>query len=175
MSDQFVAEIRIFAGNFAPLGWAFCAGQILPLSQNTALFSLLGTTFGGNGQSTFALPDLQGRAPINPGQGQGLTQRFLGEQSGSETVTLLQTEIPLHNHQLRATVAGADQTVPTSNVWAASSIGRTPPPLYSTTQNTTMSSQALALNGGGLPHNNMHPYLTLNFIIALQGIFPPRS
>src|SRR5215211_5523402 len=118
MSDQFVAEIRIFAGNFAPLGWAFCAGQILPLSQNTALFSLLGTTFGGNGQSTFALPDLQGRAPINPGQGQGLTQRFLGEQSGSETVTLLQTEIPLHNHQLRATVAGADQTVPTSNVWA---------------------------------------------------------
>ena len=175
MSDPFVAEIRIFAGNFAPTGWAFCRGQLLPISQNTALFSLIGTFYGGNGQSTFGLPDFQGRAPINQGQGPGLTQRDIGESSGAETVTLLQSEIPVHNHVLRGTTAGADQTDPTARVWAASNVGRTPPPLYSTTQNSTMSPQALSIAGGSQPHNNMHPYLTLNFIIALQGIFPPRG
>lgn len=175
MSDQFVAEIRIFCGNFAPTGWAFCQGQLLPISQNTALFSLLGTTFGGNGQSNFALPDLQGRAPINHGQGPGLSQRFIGEQAGTETVTLIQSEMPAHNHQLRGATTAADQTDPANAVWAGSSGGRTPPPLYATTQNTTMAPNTLAIAGGSLPHNNMHPYLTLNFIIALQGIFPPRS
>ena len=175
MSDQFVAEIRIFTANFAPSGWAFCQGQLLPISQNTALFSLLGTFYGGNGKSNFALPDLQGRGPINHGQGPGLSQRFIGEEGGSETVTLLQSEIPAHNHVTRATTVAADQTDPTNRVWAASAVGRTPPPLYSTTQNSTMSPEALAVSGGSLPHNNMHPYLTLNFIIALQGIFPPRS
>ena len=175
MSNQFVAEIRIFAGNFAPTGWAFCQGQLLPISQNTALFSLIGTFYGGNGQSNFGLPDLQGRAPLNQGQGPGLSQRVIGESSGSATVTLLQSEIPLHTHQLRATSAPADQADAGGNVWAASSGGRTPPPLYSTTQNSTMSPSATNITGGGLPHNNMHPYLTLNFIIALQGIFPPRS
>jgi len=175
MSDPFVAEIRIFTGNFAPVGWAFCQGQIIPISQNTALFSLLGTTYGGNGQSTFALPDFQGRAPMHHGRGPGLTDRFLGEEGGLENVTLLTSEIPAHTHQLRASTGAADQTSPANAVWAASSVGRTPPPLYSTTQNTTMAANALSASGGGLPHNNMHPYLTLNFIIALQGVFPPRS
>lgn len=174
MSDQFVAEIRIFAGNFAPTGWALCQGQLLPISQNTALFSLLGTFYGGNGLSNFALPDFQGRAPMNQGQGQGLSQRFVGESSGSETVTLIQSEIPAHSHQLRAATGGADQTNPSGNVWS-SAVGRTPPPLYSTTQNTTMGPSAINVSGGGQPHNNMHPFLTLNFIIALQGIFPPRG
>lgn len=175
MSDQFVAEIRIFAGNFAPTGWAFCQGQLLPISQNTALFSLIGTFYGGNGQSTFGLPNFQGMAPINQGQGPGLTDRVIGETSGSESVTLIQSEIPSHSHFLQGTPNAADQTTPTGNVWAASAVGRTPPPLYSTTQNTTMAPTALAPSGGSQPHNNMHPYLTLNFIIALQGIFPPRS
>ena len=175
MSNPFVAEIRIFAGNFAPLGWALCQGQLLPLSQNTALFSLIGTFYGGNGSSNFALPNFQDSAPIHHGQGQGLTDRFIGETGGSESVTLIQSEIPVHNHSLQGTSSAADQTTPAGNVWAASGVGRTPPPLYSTTQNTTMAPTALAPSGGSLPHNNMHPYLTLNFIIALQGVFPPRS
>ena len=175
MAEAFVAEIRIFAGNFAPTGWAFCNGQLLPISQNTALFSLLGTFYGGDGKSTFALPDLQGRAPMHHGQGPGLSERFIGEEAGSETVTLLQTELPLHNHQLRVSTQPAGLTNPTGAVWAASSEGRTPPPLYSTTQNTNMAANALSPAGGSLPHNNMHPYLSLNFIIAMQGVFPPRS
>jgi microcystin-dependent protein len=175
MSDQFVAEIRIFTGNFAPTGWALCQGQLMPISQNTALFSLIGTFYGGNGQSTFGLPDFQGRAPINQGQGPGLTQRDIGEQSGSDTVTLLQTEMPAHTHFLQAATTPADQTNPSNAIWAGSSGGRTPPPLYSTTQNATMAPNALNVTGGSLPHNNMHPYLALNFIIALQGIFPPRN
>jgi microcystin-dependent protein len=121
------------------------------------------------------LPDFQGRAPMHHGRGPGLTDRFLGEEGGLENVTLLTSEIPAHTHQLRASTGAADQTSPANAVWAASSVGRTPPPLYSTTQNTTMAANALSASGGGLPHNNMHPYLTLNFIIALQGVFPPRS
>jgi microcystin-dependent protein len=175
MSNPFVGEIRIFGGNFAPTGWAFCQGQLLPLSQNTALFSLLGTFYGGNGKSNFALPDLQGRGPMFWGQGAGLSDRFIGEEGGTSTVTLLQSEIPFHNHQLRATTNGAALTDPTNAVWAASSVGRTPPPLYSTTQNSNMSAQALNVAGGSLPHNNMHPFLTLNFIIALTGVFPARN
>jgi microcystin-dependent protein len=175
MSDQFVAEIRIVGFNFAPTGWARCTGQLLPISQNTALFSLLGTTYGGDGKSTFGLPDFQGNAPMQPGQGQGLSLRDLGEIGGTESVTLLVSEIPSHTHQMRATTAAANLADPTNAIWAASAIGRTPPPLYSTTQNTAMAPTALSQAGGNLPHNNMHPYLTLNFIIALQGIFPPRS
>src|SRR3977135_4120452 len=122
--DPFVAEIRIFAGNFAPKGWALCNGQILPISQNTALFSLLGTTYGGNGQSTFALPDLQGSSPMHPGDGAGLSQRFLGEQSGSETITLLQTEIPSHNHTAMAHAGLSTQTDPTAHVWSGSNVSK---------------------------------------------------
>jgi microcystin-dependent protein len=171
MSSPFVAEIRMFAGNFAPTGWALCNGQILPISQNTALFSLLGTTYGGNGQSTFALPNLQDSVPMHPGQGQGLSLRDLGEQGGSESVTLLTSEIPLHTHTLRASSEiGEDRTVTDESI--AQSTGGN---LYAAPNNLTqMAPEALPPAGGSLPHNNMMPYLTLNFIIALQGIFPPR-
>jgi microcystin-dependent protein len=173
MADPFVAEIRIFPFNFAPKGWAFCDGQILPLSQNTALFSLLGTTYGGDGKSNFALPDLQGNVPMHPGQGPGLDLYDLGETGGAQHVTLLESEIPSHSHALRAdTLDIADTNVPNPNASFALSSGGT---LYQNASNTTLSDQALAPAGGDQPHNNMQPYLTLNFCIALQGIFPPRG
>jgi microcystin-dependent protein len=173
MADPFVAEIRIFPFNFAPKGWAFCNGQLLPLSQNTALFSLLGTTYGGNGKSNFALPDLQGRAAMHPGQGQGLSLHDLGEASGSETVTLLQSEIPVHTHTLKAATDPGDVLVPSPNSALALSTGGT---IYTPAANlSAMAPQALSPAGGGLPHNNMMPYLTFNFCIALQGVFPPRT
>jgi microcystin-dependent protein len=175
MSDPFVAEIRIFAFNFPPTGWAFCDGQILPISQNTALFSLLGTTYGGNGQSTFALPDLQGSTPLMWGQGAGLALYDLGQQAGEETVTLLQSEMPLHTHNLMASNEDGTQGSLTDGIALASSVGGT---LYTTVTNanlTNMAFQGLPPAGGSLPHNNMMPYLTLNFCIALQGIFPPRT
>jgi microcystin-dependent protein len=175
MSDSFVAEIKIFAGNFAPVGWATCNGQLMPISQNTALFSLLGTTFGGNGQSNFGLPDMQGKAPMFWGNGAGLSQRFIGEQGGVQNVTLLQTEMPLHNHAARASSQAGDQTGPANTVWASSAGGRTPPPLYSSTSNTPMALLATGNTGSNLPHNNMQPYLVVTFIIALQGIFPSRA
>jgi microcystin-dependent protein len=174
MADPFVAEIRIYPFNFAPRGWAFCDGQLLPLSQNTALFSLLGTTYGGNGKSNFALPDLQGRAPMHPGQGPGLSLHDLGETGGSETVTLLESEIPAHSHVLRATLDDGDLGAPApSRILAKSGNGV----IY--TSNTgsglsPMSPQVLAPAGGDQPHNNLQPYLTLSFCIALQGVFPAR-
>lgn len=179
MSDQFVAEVRIFPFNFPPKGWAFCDGQLLPISQNTALFSLLGTTYGGNGKSNFALPNLQGSVPMQPGQGPGLSLRDLGEVGGSETVSLLQTEIPAHTHTLQG--CDADATVPTiSNELMAKgsydtgTAGGLVGAYSSQPPNTAMSTQAVAVTGGGQPHNNMQPYLTLSFCIAMQGIFPPR-
>ena len=175
MSDPFVAEIRIFPFNFAPKGWAFCDGQLLPLSQNTALFSLLGTTYGGDGKSTFALPDLQGAVPMQPGQGQGLSLRDLGEMSGSDSVTLLISEMPLHTHNMMAhNLDFGDTQNPSPNATLAKSNQGS---AYQTTSNanlTQLAFQALTPAGGSLPHNNMQPYLTLNFCIALQGIFPPR-
>lgn len=169
MSDQFVAEIRIFPFNFPPTGWAFCDGQLMPLSQNTALFSLLGTTYGGDGKSTFALPDLQGNAPMQPGQGQGLSLRDLGEMSGVESITLLVSEIPLHTHTYQGTEEAANENNPGGNA-PANGVG-----MYAAPNNLTpMAFQTLSPAGGGLPHNNMQPYLTLNFCIALQGIFPQR-
>lgn len=176
MSDPFVAEIRIFAGNFAPKGWALCNGQILPISQNTALFSLLGTTYGGNGQSTFALPNLQASAPLQAGQGSGLSLRDLGEVGGEQSVTLLQSEMPLHGHAAQA-LSGArgNQLSPAGHVWSKAQYGRQAAPMYSATGAQLMSPNAISVVGGSLPHNNLMPYLTLNFIIALQGVFPPRS
>jgi microcystin-dependent protein len=173
MSDQFLAEIRIFPFNFPPTGWAFCDGQLMPISQNTALFALLGTYYGGDGKSTFALPDLQGSAPMQTGQGQGLSERFLGEMSGVESITLLVSEIPLHTHQLRSSTEPGDNSVPSPTMALTTSAGAFAyvsgsPPL------ATMAFQGLPPAGGGLPHNNMQPYLTLNFCIALQGIFPQR-
>jgi microcystin-dependent protein len=176
MASPFVAEIRLLGCNFAPRGYAFCRGQILPLAQNTALFSLLGTTYGGNGVSNFGLPDLQGRTPIGAGQGPGLSQRSLGEIGGSENVTLLTTEIPGHTHSISASSATGTQAFPTNAVWAASLSSRSPPPLYSNvTANTPMAPNALSAAGGGQPHNNRQPYLGVNYVIALQGVFPPRS
>lgn len=176
MSDQFVAEIRMFPFTFAPTGWAFCNGQLLPISQNTALFSLLGTTYGGDGKSTFALPNLQGSAPMQPGQGQGLSERFLGEMSGSETVTLLVSEIPAHTHGVGRALADAGNSIsPVNSVWAQSAAGRGAAALYKDGSPTgKVNIQSLNITGGGLPHNNMQPYLTVNFCIALQGIFPQR-
>ena len=174
MSDQFVAEIRIFPFNFPPTGWAFCDGQLMPISQNTALFSLLGTVYGGDGKSTFSLPGLQGNAAMQPGQGQGLSLRDLGEQGGSESVTLLTSEIPLHTHTLMAAPDPANVQIPTATVCLTRAAGGN---AYSNNTNglVQMAPQALSTAGGSLPHNNMQPYLTLNFCIALQGIFPPRS
>jgi microcystin-dependent protein len=173
MADPFVAEIRIFPFNFAPKGWAWCDGQLMPLSQNTALFSLLGTTYGGNGKSTFALPDLQGRAPMHPGQGPGLSLHDLGETGGIEAVTLLESEMPVHTHQLRASGEDANDDDPPNAAWAGSvGVG-----LYKAPDNnmTNMAFQALPPAGGSQPHNNMMPYLTCYFCIALQGVFPPRG
>lgn len=181
MSNPFVAEIRVFGFNFAPTGWAFCDGQLLPISQNTALFSLLGTTYGGDGQSTFALPDLQGCAATFWGQGPGLQLWDQGQLQGSETVTLLQSEIPVHTHTLSASTANANSAA-AANAQLAKAIkgglqASTTAKMYSNiaTPATTMSPFALAMAGGNLPHNNMMPYLTLNFCIALQGVFPARN
>jgi microcystin-dependent protein len=174
MADPFVSEIRIFPFNFAPKGWAWCDGQLLPLSQNTALFSLLGTTYGGNGKSNFALPDLQGCAPMHPGQGFGLSLHDLGETGGSETVTLLESEIPNHTHFLRAySTDPADTRVPGPTVSLARSNGSSA--YNSSGPLTALNFQSLAPTGGDQPHNNMMPYLTFYFCIALQGVFPPRT
>jgi microcystin-dependent protein len=175
MSSPFVAEIRMFAGNFAPTGWAQCDGQLLPISQNTALFSLLGTFYGGDGKSTFALPDLQGSTPMGQGQGSGLSDRFIGEQSGTEFITLLQSEMPLHTHTTQAYTFD-----PGDN--------RTPGPAFSLAKTlpgngyqpaggaiVQMNPQTLSIAGGSLPHNNLQPYLCVLFIIAMQGVFPPRG
>jgi microcystin-dependent protein len=175
MADPFVAEIRIFGFNFAPRGWAFCDGQLMPLSQNTALFSLLGTFYGGDGKSTFALPDLQGRVPMGTGQGAGLTDRFLGETSGVPTITLLNTEMPFHTHTCQGTSEAGEQKSLTADVALANAVGGN---VYQTTLNqnlTNMNVEAISVAGSGFPHENMQPYLTCNFCIALQGVFPPRG
>jgi microcystin-dependent protein len=176
MADPFVAEIRIFPFNFAPTGWAMCNGQLLPLSQNTALFSLLGTVYGGDGKSTFALPNLQGASAMHPGQGQGLSLRDLGQMGGSQFVTLLTSEMPFHLHTVgRASAAQGDSVTPSGSVWATAAAGRGAAALYADAPNAKVNQLfSLAPTGGGLPHNNMQPYLTLNFCIALQGVFPPR-
>jgi len=175
MANPFVAEIRIFPFNFAPKGWAFCDGQILPLSQNTALFSLLGTTYGGDGKSNFALPNMQGNAPMHPGQGPGLSLHDLGETGGSDTVTLLESEIPSHSHSLMVEPLAATLPTPTPATSFGKSAGVA---AYSQTTNSglvTMNDNVVAPAGGDQPHNNLMPYLTLNFCIALQGVFPPRT
>jgi microcystin-dependent protein len=175
MADPFVAEIRVFPFNFAPRGWAWCDGQLLPISQNTALFSLLGTFYGGDGKSTFALPDLQGSAAMHTGQGPGLSNRFLGEQGGTPFVTLLESEIPSHTHLLQTSNGNADIKAPSPIRAMARSGGGN---AYQPTVNANLVSlhpQALTPAGGDQPHNNMMPYLTLFFCIALQGVFPPRT
>jgi microcystin-dependent protein len=175
MSEPFVAEIRIWACNFPPRGWSLCDGQLLPISQNTALFSLLGTTYGGDGRSTFALPNLQGSAPMFWGQGPGLSQHDLGEASGEETVSLIEAEMPSHQHALMASSDPGDLPAPSP----ARSLARSQPFIYKQPAGAAapqaMAPEAVGMTGGSQPHNNLMPYLTLNFCIALQGIFPPRS
>ena len=172
MADPFVAEIRIFSFNFAPKGWAFCDGQILPLSQNTALFSLLGTTYGGDGKSNFALPNLQGSAPMHPGQGPGLSLHDLGESGGSDTVTLIESEIPSHSHAMSVSSQIGTENQANGQLFAMGDGINLYGPAAS--PQTAMSGQALAQVGGDAPHNNMQPYLTLYFCIALQGVYPQR-
>lgn len=171
MSEPFIAEVRIFAGNFAPRGWAFCNGQLLPISQNTALFSLIGTVFGGDGRTTTGLPDLQGRAPMHPGNGPGLTTRRLGERGGVEQETLAEQQLPNHNHVLNGSVEDDDSTLPTGNAYGVQSVVYAP----ATSALTNMADTSLPFTGGSLPHNNMQPYLVLNYIIALTGLYPSRS
>lgn len=173
--EPFIGEIRLFAGNFAPRGWAFCHGQLIAIAQNTALFSLLGTTYGGDGRTTFGLPDLRGRVPMHEGQGPGLTPHVLGEQSGSETVTLLSTQLPVHSHAVAATTANATSQVARTNLPAFTYIDAVTT-LYANEDGGTvaMAPGAIASSGSGLPHENRMPTLALNFIIAVEGIFPSR-
>jgi microcystin-dependent protein len=175
MSDPYVGEIRLVAFNFAPYGWAQCNGQLLSISQNTALFSLLGTQFGGNGTSNFALPNLQGVAPMGQGNGTGLTPRVMGETGGEPNVTLLQTQMPSHTHSAQAGAASnADAPGPTTIFGDG---GRGKPEAYAAASGSpaTMSAAAVGTAGGNQPHNNLPPYLVSNFVIAMVGIFPPRS
>jgi microcystin-dependent protein len=173
MSQPFLGEVRVFGFNFAPRGWAFCRGQVMSVSQNTALFSLLGTNYGGNGTSTFALPNLQGNIPISSGQGPGLSTYTVGEQGGSAGVTLLSNQLPAHAHTLPAG-AGASTATPAANTFlGAGQRGKT---VYATaTDGTTMNAASVAPAGGSQPHNNLMPYIAMNYCIALQGIFPSRN
>ncbi|WP_028544640.1 phage tail protein [Paenibacillus taiwanensis] len=171
--DPFVGEIRIFAGNFAPVGWALCNGQLLNIRSYSALYAILGTTYGGDGKNTFALPNMQGKAPIHQGAGPALSEYPLGSTGGSETVTLLETEIPSHTHTPQFT-KGANQELPSPNLWAESS-KKPRPNLYQSTADVSMSPYAVQPAGGSQSHNNMQPYLVMNYIIALEGVFPPRS
>ncbi|NND73800.1 MAG: phage tail protein [Ilumatobacter sp.] len=176
MSEPFLAEIRIFAGNFAPRGWAFCNGQLLPIAQNTALFSLIGTTYGGDGRTTTQLPNLEGRAPMHPGRGPGLTARRLGEKTGVETVTLTEQQMPSHQHRVEAVQPSqftiGDNLSPAGNYFARPQTGNA---YVDAGAQQAMAPQAIAQNGGSQAHTNMQPFLTLNFIIALVGLYPSRG
>lgn len=176
MADQFLGEIRAVGFNFAPFGWALCTGQTLPISQYTALFSLLGTQFGGNGTSTFQLPNLQGNAPMDQGNGAGLTPRIVGETGGETTVTLLSTQMPSHPHVGQNAVTSTSGTPGPTVIFGGGGRGKEPAYAPASVPNTVkLSAQAVGLAGNSLPHNNLPPYVTVNFIIALQGIYPARS
>ena len=179
MSEPFLGEIRMVGFNFAPRGWALCNGQILSIAQNTALFSLLGTTYGGDGVTTFALPNLQGRLPMHWGNGPGLSPRVIGEQSGSETVTLVSTQIPAHNHMLNCTTTAGAIDNPSGALLATSADANLNPiNTYlagGAAPNATMANNSIGVAGGSQPHDNMSPFLCVTFIIALSGIFPSRN
>jgi microcystin-dependent protein len=168
MSTPYIGEIRMFGGNFAPLGWALCDGRQLAIGENEALFTLIGTTYGGDGQVTFAVPDLRSRVPLHVGQGNGLSPQVLGQTGGAETVTLQVNQLPQHTHNAGADATGGTQPNPQSAIWAASGLNQ----FSSNSPNTTMNAAAIGNSGGNQPHENMLPFLALNFIIALEGIFP---
>lgn len=174
MSDPFIGEIRMFAGSFAPRGWSFCSGQLLSISQNDALFSLLGTTYGGDGRTTFGLPDLAGRVPLHFGQGIGQSNRRLGEKGGEEEVALSVGEIPAHTHSLRATSADASDRSPSDNLLAKSTAGRNMY-VFADQNNLQMNGAAVSSIGSNRKHDNIAPYLCVSFIISLFGLYPSRS
>jgi len=169
----YLGEVDLVAFNFAPVGWAMCQGQLLPISQNPALFALLGTTYGGDGIQTFALPDLRGRRIVGAGQGLGLSNYVVGQTGGVENVTVLINQIPSHTHPVSASMAVGTALTPTGNYWAS----QTSTNLYSNAPTSTanLASQAIGLSGGNQPHNNISPYLALNYIIAMEGIFPSQN
>jgi microcystin-dependent protein len=173
MSDAYIGEIRMFGGNFPPVGWAFCDGSTLSISQYDALFALIGTTYGGDGQTTFNLPDLRGRLPIHQGQGAGLSARTLGEPGGVEQVTLNQGQLPPHNHTALANSGIGTVDSPYTSYWAGSA--NTPQFAPGSQANTTMSADTIGFTGGNQPHSNLQPYLAVSFIIALEGIFPTQG
>ena len=175
--DPFIGTVIMFAGNFAPRGWAFCDGQLLSISSNSALFSILGTTYGGDGRTTFGLPDLRGRAPVHAGSGPGLTTRSLGTKSGAEAVTLTEAQIASHNHNMGVANAIGTTDAPAGNVLARPRVAGADPPVnaYTTPQNEQLKADAITMTGGGQSHANMPPFLVINFIIALVGIFPSRN
>lgn len=173
MAERYIGEIRMFSGNFAPVGWAMCNGQLLPIAQNTALFSILGTTYGGDGKSTFALPNLRQRIPMHAGAGPGLTPRDLGEQGGAATSTLTALQMPSHSHGMSASNATASVQSP-ANALLAKPV-TVSAPYHDVAAMAPSPTGPLGAAGGNSPHNNLQPYLVLNFIIALSGIFPPRS
>ncbi len=174
MAEPYIGQIIMAGFNFAPRGYATCDGQLMSIAQNTALFSLLGTTFGGDGRVTFGLPDLRGRTSMNQGQGPGLTPRTMGEASGQETNTLISTEIPMHNHLLMGFQGEGDQPMPQGNIISGSNQSGTSD-FTNVAPNTTLSPQSIGIAGGSQPHQNMQPYLVASFSIALQGIFPSRN
>ena len=174
MATPFIGEIVLFAGNFAPRNWAFCNGQLLSIAQNTALFSILGTTYGGNGTTTFALPDLRSRVPIHAGQGPGLSNYALGQMGGVENVTLTQSQLPAHNHTVNAVASGGNQASPAGNLPTVESTG-TSLDYSNSAANTTMNPATIGNTGGNQPVSIVQPYTTLNYIIALAGIFPARN
>jgi microcystin-dependent protein len=175
MSEPFIAEIRIFAGNFAPRGWAFCNGQLLPVAQNTALFSLIGTTYGGDGRSTTALPNLEGRAPMHPGRGPGLTDRRLGQRGGVETVTLTEAQMPNHKHTVEASGDSFNSNDPAGNLLGKSSTPFGGQIYKASGTEVPLQENVVGNTGGSQAHNNMQPYMAINFIIALVGLYPSRS
>jgi microcystin-dependent protein len=172
MSEPFVGEIRMFAGNYAPRGWAYCDGQLLAVSQNDALFSLLGTIYGGDGRTTFALPDLRGRIPIHAGAGPGLTNRSLGARGGAEKVTLTTNQLPAHSHPFQGTEQLGNTPNPSGNALAKST---TADAYINEAPSAAMSPSAVTATGGGQSHDNMQPYLAIHFIIALWGVYPSRK
>jgi microcystin-dependent protein len=174
MNEAYIGSIVLFAGNFAPRGWAFCQGQLLSIAQNTALFSILGTTYGGNGQTTFGLPDLRGRAPIGAGQGPGLTNVQLGESAGSETVTLTISQMPAHNHTMACDSTSAGSADPTNN-YPGNPGALSGAQLYGTTPSATMAPAAIMPAGGSQPVSIQPPSLGMNYIICLEGLFPSRN